>query len=194
MVFAMIDYGTCDIDKLQPKSETFIDGIRLIFKKENMHKAVEYGREVMAKGYALSLNMVSITSYEENDVLEFVQEVNTIKPFAVSVVDTYGLMHKEQMLFYFNLLDKNLLPPICIGYHSHNNFQLAYSNTIEMLKLNTDRDLIVDGSLYGMGKSAGNAPRELLAMHLNENYGGAYDINQILEAIDINIMPIASNI
>ena len=42
MVFAMIDYGTCDIDKLQPKSETFIDGIRLIFKKENMHKAVEY--------------------------------------------------------------------------------------------------------------------------------------------------------
>lgn len=33
MVVAMIDYGTCDIDNLQLKSETFIDGIRVIFKK-----------------------------------------------------------------------------------------------------------------------------------------------------------------
>lgn len=56
--------------------------------------------------------------------------------------------------------------------------------------MDTERDLILDGSLYGMGKSAGNAPLELLAMHLNENYDKNYDINQILEAIDVNIMPI----
>mgnify|MGYP000853077980 FL=1 len=189
MVVAMIDYGTCDIENLQPRSETVLDGIRVIFKKENMHKAVEFGREVMEKGYALFLNMVSITSYEAEDIIEFSEDVNRIKPFAVSLVDTYGLMHKEQMSFYFNLLDKHLDPSISIGYHSHNNFQLAYSNTIEVLELNTKRDIILDGSLYGMGKSAGNAPLELLAMHLNENYGKNYDVNQILEAIDVNIMP-----
>ena len=188
MVVAMIDYGTCDIDNLRPRSETVLDGIRVIFKKENMHNAVEFGKKVMEKGYALSLNMVSITSYEADDIIKFTEDVNTIRPFAVSLVDTYGLMHKEQMSFYFNLLDKHLDPSISIGYHSHNNFQLAYSNTIEALEMDTGRSIILDGSLYGMGKSAGNAPTELLAMHLNENYGKSYDMNQILEAIDVNII------
>lgn len=46
----------------------------------------------------------------------------------------------------------------------------------------------MDGSLYGMGKSAGNACTELLAMYLNENFNKNYDLNEILEAIDIDIM------
>ena len=188
-VVAMIDYGTCDIENIQQKKETIIDGIRVIFKKENMHKAIAFGKQIMERGYELFLNMVSITSYEDKDMIEFCDAANKIKPLAVSLVDTYGLMHKEQMFHYFGMLDKYLDSAVTIGYHSHNNFQLAYSNTIEMLRLETKRDLIVDGTLYGMGKSAGNAPIELLAMHLNENYGKKYDINQILEAIDIDIMP-----
>lgn len=189
-VFAMIDYGTCSIDHVQPREETFLDGIRVIFKKPNMHKAADFGKQLMDKGYTISLNMVSITTYGDDDIKEFAEHVNRIKPFAVSIVDTYGLMHKEQMYHYFELLDRYLDRDIRIGYHSHNNFQLAYSNTIEMVKIHSDRKVIVDGSLYGMGKSAGNAPVELLAMHLNENYGKNYDISQLLEAIDVSIMPI----
>lgn len=190
MVVAMIDYGTCDIDNLQLKSETFIDGIRVIFKKENMYNAVEFGKGVMEKGYKLFLNMVSITSYSEADVIEFTKKVNEIKPFTVSIVDTYGLLYAENLFFYFKLLDKYLDEGISICYHSHNNLQLAYSNIIEMLKLDTDRNVIVDGTLYGMGKSAGNAPLELLATHLNQRYGKDYDMVQILEAIDFDIIPI----
>jgi Isopropylmalate/homocitrate/citramalate synthases len=189
MVTAMIDYGTCTIKNVQPAAETQIDGIRVIFKKENMYNAVKFGKDIMKKGYKLFLQMVSVTSYDDNDVLDFVKEVNRICPFAVSIVDTYGLMHKEHVFRYFELLDSNLDPSIAIGYHSHNNFQLAYSNTIEMLKKDTERDMIVDGTLYGMGKSAGNAPIELLSMHLNDNYGKNYDVSQILETIDVNIMP-----
>ena len=189
MVTAMIDYGTCTINNVQPASETHIDGIRVIFKKENMYNAVKFGKDIMKKGYKLFLQMVSVTSYDDDDVLNFVKEVNNILPFAVSIVDTYGLMHKEHVFRYFELLDTHLDPSITIGYHSHNNFQLAYSNTIEMLKKDTNRDIVIDGTLYGMGKSAGNAPIELLSVYLNENYGKAYDVGQILEAIDINIMP-----
>jgi 4-hydroxy 2-oxovalerate aldolase len=58
---------------------------------------------------------------------------------------------------------------------------LAYSKE-------TERDLLVDGTLYGMGKSAGNAPIELVAMHMNNEYGKSYHLSQYLEAIDANIM------
>ena len=189
IVTAMIDYGTCGIKNIQPASETQIDGIRVIFKKENMHNAVSFGKDIMKKGYKLFLQMVSITSYDDDDILKFTDAVNKIKPFAVSIVDTYGLMHKEQVFHFFELLDEHLDGSIAIGYHSHNNFQLAYSNTIEILKVDTKRDMIVDGTLYGMGKSAGNAPMELLSVHLNGNYRKNYDVDQLLESIDVDIMP-----
>lgn len=191
-VFAMIDYGTFDIDHLEKYDGTFIDGIRLIFKKENMHKAAEYGRSIKSKGYEFTLQMVSVTSYNDDDVKEFSKIVNDVKPLAVGIVDTYGLMHREQVFHYFELLDKYLNEDIAIGYHSHNNFQLAYSNSIEILKNTSNRNIIVDGSLYGMGKSAGNAPTELISMHLNEYYAKNYDLNHIMEAIDVSVMPIYS--
>ncbi|WP_400249967.1 aldolase catalytic domain-containing protein [Methanomethylophilus alvi] len=189
-IFAMIDYGTCGIDRIQDKDETILDGIRVIFKKENMHNAINFGKKIMEKGYKLCLQMVSVTSYNDEDVIEFSNHVNSINPFAVGIVDTYGLMHKEQVFHYFEMLDNHLNRSIAIGYHSHNNFQLAYSNSIEVLKIPSERTVILDGTLYGMGKSAGNAPIELLSMHLNEFYGKNYDINQLLEAIDVGIMPI----
>lgn len=188
LLVAMIDYGTCGIESIAPCSESLLDGIRVIFKKSKMKAAVAFGQQLVALGYKVFLQLVSVTSYSDRDMLDLIDLVNEYSPFAVSMVDTYGLMHKEEMLNYFYLLDHNLKPEIRIGYHSHNNFQLAYANTCELLKRTASHDILVDGTLYGMGKSAGNAPLELLAMYLNENYGKEYDLNQILEAIDTNIL------
>ncbi len=130
MVVAMIDYGTCNIDNIQPRQETFIDGIRLIFKKEKSNAALEYATLLQAKGYLVFLQMVSITSYSDQNMIDFITKVNSINPYAVSIVDTYGLMHKEELLHYFLLLDHGLNKNITIGYHGHNNFQLGYANAI----------------------------------------------------------------
>lgn len=187
---AMIDYGTCGAEHIQNKSDVLIDGIRIIFKKPNMYKAIDFGKQLIEKGYFITLQLVSVTTYSDRDILDFCEAANQINPYAIGIVDTYGLMHKEQVKHYFELLDHNLKEDVAIGYHSHNNFQLAYANTIELLDLKTNRTVILDGSAYGMGKSAGNAPVELLAMHLNDSYNKNYDINQFLEVIDTCIMPI----
>ena len=36
MIVGMIDYGTCAIEKLIPAAESFMDGIRVIFKKDDI--------------------------------------------------------------------------------------------------------------------------------------------------------------
>ncbi len=190
MLVAMVDYGTCGLEHISPCDDCVLDGIRVIFKRPKMRQAVQFGQELTKLGYKVFLQMVSITSYTDRDLLDFVDIANESLPYAVSMVDTYGLMHKEEMLHYFHLLDHNLSPEIRIGYHSHNNFQLAYANTCELMKRRSKHNILVDGTLYGMGKSAGNAPLELLAMYLNENYGKEYDLNQMLEAIDTNILRI----
>ncbi|MBR5360998.1 MAG: aldolase catalytic domain-containing protein, partial [Lachnospiraceae bacterium] len=187
MVVGMIDYGTCDISNLQPCKESFLDGIRVIFKKNRMRPAMEFCGKVKELGYKVFSQLVSITSYSDEELLEVIGLANETEPFALSMVDTYGLLNPAELKHIMTVIDANLNPGIVLGFHAHNNFQLGYTNTTTALDYDTERDVLVDGTLYGMGKSAGNAPLELIAMHMNHNLGKSYHISQILEAIDANI-------
>lgn len=188
MIVGMIDFGTCPLSSVDSADKTKIDGIRVIFKKKDQDDALAYLAEIKKKGYKIFVNPVSITGYSDNEIVSLIEKINVLDPYAVSVVDTYGLMHGKDLDHYFSVFNSTLKPEISIGYHSHNNFQLAYSNSIELMKKELDRKLIIDCSLYGMGKGAGNANTELIAMYLNENYAKQYDINQLLEAIDVDIL------
>lgn len=188
MLVGMIDYGTCSISNVVPCEESILDGIRVIFKKHLRKEAMEFCGQLKGLGYKVFAQLVSITSYEDNELMDLIRLANEVKPYAVSMVDTYGLMHQENLMHYFRLLNEHLNREICVGYHSHNNFQMAYANCIEFLAQNVERDIVLDGTIYGMGKSAGNAPIELLTMHMNQHYGKQYDTSQILEAIDSSVM------
>jgi len=188
MIVGMIDYGTCDIQNLQPCEESFVDGIRVIFKKQIMKEAMEYCRQVQELGYKVFSQLVSITSYNDDELLELVELVNDVKPYAVSMVDTYGILHPQDLLHYYEILDEHVDKSVQIGFHAHNNFQLAYANALAFVEKETERDIVVDGTLYGMGKSAGNAPIELLAMRLNEKFGTNYNIHPMMEAIEESVI------
>lgn len=190
MVVGMIDYGTCNINHVAPCEESYLDGIRVIFKKHLRREAFQFCAQLKELGYKVFAQLVSITSYSDEELQDAIKLANEIEPYAVSIVDTYGLLHQDTLMHYFKLLDEGLKNEITLGYHSHNNFQLGYANCIEMLSQKVKRDIVVDATLYGMGKSAGNTPIELLAMHLNEHYGKAYHISQFLEAIDAVILNI----
>lgn len=187
MIVGMIDYGTCGLEHVQDCEDSWLDGIRVIFKKHLRREAMQFCQGLKDKGYKVFAQLVSVTSYSDEEMLDLISLANKVKPYAVSMVDTYGLMHQDNLSHYFELLNANLDAQIGLGYHGHNNFQMGYANCIAMLAKKTDRMILVDGTLYGMGKSAGNAPVELIAMHMNRTYGKKYDISQMLEAIDANI-------
>lgn len=185
---AMIDYGTCSIENIGLQKDGFIDAIRVIFKQPKMREAIKFCHQLKEKGYKVCVNPVSVTTYSDRNMLDLIDLVNELDPYAMSLVDTYGLLQKDRLFRYFYLLDNNLNKDICIGYHAHNNFQLAFSNSVELLKIRTKRNLIIDSSLYGMGKSAGNLNTELIANYLNETYGKNYDVSEILNTIELEIL------
>lgn len=194
-VVGMIDYGTCDISLIQPQSETIMDGIRVIFKKQKMHEAIAYMKQIKDLGYKVFCQAVSITSYDDDELDELIKLVNDLDPYAFSLVDTYGLLHKQQLMHYYNFANVHLNEDIRLGYHAHNNFQLAFANCVELMEsVNDSRSVLIDGTLYGMGKSAGNAPIELLANYMNSHLDKHYHVNQLLEAIDVTIMDIYKRI
>ena len=98
-------------------------------------------------------------------------------------------------MHYFEFVNAHMKTTIGLGYHSHNNFQLAYANCIEVMELpGIERQVVIDGTLYGMGKSAGNAPLELLATYMNDNLGTQYHCSQLLEAIDVTMLDLYKQI
>lgn len=83
-----------------------------------------------------------------------------------------------------------------IGLHSHDNLGLSCALAERMVELSeeTGREICIDGSLFGMGRGAGNAKTELLADYLNKHCGTNYNIPVLLETIDKYIVPVLDHI
>ena len=187
-----------DFAKFNPKSfnkikKTSLDGIRIMFKKEKLSSVLDFSYILKDLGYELVLNPVSVTTYNKKELENLLKEANNINPNAIYIVDTYGLLDKDETLEYFEVFDNNLNSSIQIGYHSHNNRQLSLSNSIEIINNAQNRNLIIDTALYGMGKRAGNTPTELMANHLNTHHNSNYDLNKLTQIINENIFPLKNN-
>jgi 4-hydroxy 2-oxovalerate aldolase len=178
---AMVDVGKFPKELLIDRERSSLEGIRLAFYKPQLDEAIEFGHELRRRGYKIFLNPMSLTSYHDHAIDELIQKVNILQPDAVSIVDSYGLMLKNDLLHYANLMDSQLNESISLGFHAHNNLQMANANCFDFIAHETDRCKIIDSSILGMGKSAGNACTELILSHLEKNNIKQVDLNQILE-------------
>lgn len=181
---AMINYGEYDIDKIPPHSKGLIDGIRIAFHKRNIEPALEFCHILKKKGYMVFIQAMVSMAYSDQEFLNLIEKVNRIKPYAFYIVDSFGMMKKRDLTRFFSLCENNLDKDIFIGFHSHNNLQLAYSNTLALIDMRSGRDLIIDSTVYGMGRGAGNLNTELFIDHMNSDYAFNYDLKPILTIMD----------
>lgn len=183
---AMMDYGKFDVKCLHARKRNGIDGIRLAFHKINRIDMIALGRRIIEKGYQLYLQPMITLRYSDRELLELIESVNKELPDASGfyIVDSFGEMRPNDLGRMVSLIDHNLIPAMPIGFHSHNNLQMSYSNAVSLLQFPTNRDLMLDSSIMGMGKGAGNLNTELLAEHLNLFYGKHYKIAPLLEVMD----------
>jgi 4-hydroxy 2-oxovalerate aldolase len=187
----MLDFGKYDINKLSDKSQTMIDAIRIVFPKEKYNDVEEFSLVVKKKGYGIFYQAASTQCYSDDELKELAKVTNKIKPIALSIVDTLGTMYPEDLERIFKTLDKHLDRDIKIAFHSHNNLQLSFALSMVFIKLgmNADREIVIDSSLCGMGRGAGNTCTELITNFVNCKYNGHYDINIIMDTIDRYIKP-----
>lgn len=191
MYVAMIQYGKISDEEISPWDGTSVDGIRITFHEHEIEKAFVLGERLMQKGYKVFMQPVGTMTYTDEALLQLIGKINILKPYAFYMVDTLGTMYKNDLLRMFYLVDHNLDKKISVGFHSHNNLQLSFANAQELMQLNTPRQLIIDASVYGMGRGAGNLHTELVTQYINSNFGLHYDNIAILEIIDEYIRPLS---
>ena len=181
---AMMNYGEYNVEDLPDYDGSSIDGIRVAFHKKDCKEALELCCEIKKKGYLVFVQAMVSLSYTDEEFLAVIKNVNQFKPYAFYIVDSFGMMKGKDLTRLFYMIEHNLEKDIHIGFHSHNNMQLAYSNAQKLTTVQTNRSLIIDSSVYGMGRGAGNLNTELFVEYLNENTGKNYQLKPLLFIID----------
>lgn len=190
--------GFCDNSRFSLENLYNFDGrsfeyMKISFAKHESTQALSFIAGAKEKGYKVLANPMDATSYTPKERNEMIAAVNEIRPYCFSIVDTFGIMYLDDLRLIFSQIDSELDASIRIGLHSHNNLQLsnALAETMIDMAAKANRDVIVDASLYSMGRGAGNASTEVIAAFLNAKHGGNYDMDALFDTIEKYIMPYA---
>ena len=181
----LADYSRYHIDNLEPYDGTSIDGVRACFFKNERFEVIDFCKAIVNKGYKLYVQPVDILGYTDAELLDLIEKINELEPYAFSIVDTFGSLYREDLQRVFYLVHHNLWANAKIGFHSHNNLQMSFALSQDFIDMSQGlRDIVVDSTMAGMGRGAGNTNTELVMQYMNRKFNSGYDIDIVLDLID----------
>ena len=161
--------------------------IRVACYVHQVDKAIALAEVCMDKGYEVCINLMAVSKVNEMDLDEALQDISKCKVPIVYIVDSFGSMYSQNIQHLVQKYRK-ALPGKTLGIHAHNNMQLAMSNTITAIIENCN---MLDATLLGMGRGAGNCPVEILIAFLKNP---KYRLLPLLDVIQNHIKPLQENI
>jgi len=186
--------------ELSERRQDGIDIIRVIVWKtkhtatgevvDALEEGFQYCKGIAERGYKLCIQPARVDLYSDEEFIQMLRRFSALHPTAIYVVDSWGTLNAEELMHYMHLADANMPASISLGYHGHNNMMQAFGVTQAMLREGFTRQLIVDASVYGIGRGAGNLNTEVIAKYLNDHYGKHYELAPMLEIYDRQIKDI----
>ena len=180
------------LEDLTPYDGGAIDIIRVIVwkdihdesgnKQDALKRGFEYCKGIVDRGYKLFVQPARVDQYSDEEFIDMLNMFKKLSPTAIYVVDSWGTLSGDTIMHYVSLADKTLPSDIAIGYHGHNNLMQAFGAAVDFLKyeFKTNREIIVDASVYGIGRCAGNLNTEVIAQYMNEMLEKDYDISPLI--------------
>lgn len=173
----MVDIGRVREEDIVQASDSPFSLIRIACYLKDVDKAIDLARMITDKGYEVSINLMAVSTNFGKELDEGLMELSKTDIPYIYLVDSFGALYSEDITYLINKY-KNALPGKTIGIHCHNNRQLGFGNTIQGI---IDGCNMLDGSVYGIGRGAGNCPLELLLDFLKNP---RYSIRPVIELIE----------
>ncbi len=185
-IAVMADVGRCDFKTdFLPRSESVIDMIRVACYIHQMPAAIEMIEYFHHLGYETSCNIMAISQSNLDQVEQALEMLCNSSVDVIYLVDSYGSLYPENA----STLAKTYLAAAektgkKVGFHAHNNQNLAFANTIETLSYGVS---YLDATAQGMGRGAGNCAMELLLGFLKNP---KYNLYSLLTFIEKYMLPL----
>ncbi|MGN0334123.1 MAG: aldolase catalytic domain-containing protein [Lachnospiraceae bacterium] len=169
-ISVMADTGRTDYKTdIGPKSDSVVDLYRIATYIHQLPTAIDMIEDIHEKGYETSVNIMAVSKVNDRDIMGALELLSKTNVDCIYVVDSFGSFYPEQIADltdrYSEIAGKY---GKLVGFHGHNNQQLAFANTIESLRYGAS---ILDATVCGMGRGAGNCYLEsLLGFLKNPKY------------------------
>jgi 4-hydroxy-2-oxovalerate aldolase len=166
-----------------------MDFIRIGANVDEYDRAAPFIERAKEKGMFVCANFMKTYALPYNEIGNWAAKAVDYGSDLVCIVDSAGAMLPHEVEGYVkavkNVTDRK------IGFHGHNNLGLAISNSIRAAELGVD---VIDTSLRGLGRSAGNTVAEIFILVL-ERMGITlgYDIYDFLDVSERFIDPILND-
>jgi len=182
-IFAALYRGPdTPLDEIPDWNENLCEAVRVIIRYSELEKSLDFCAALSKKGYEVFVQPMLTMRYTDEEIQMLIKSSNEMNAYALYFVDSYGYMQKEDIQRLFGVYDRGLKPAIRIGFHAHNNMNLAFANVLSFIDNTSSRQVIIDSCILGMGQGAGNLQTELLVGFLDEE---KYNFNAVLNACEI---------
>ena len=185
-IAVMADVGRTDykLDFL-PKSESVIDLVRVACYIHQIPSAIEMINYLHNLGYETACNIMAISQAQENQIEDALTMLCESPVDVIYLVDSFGsLVPENASTFSHKYIEYAEKAGKMVGFHGHNNQNLAFANTIETMSYGIS---YLDASASGIGRGAGNCSMELLLGFLKNP---KYSIYAMLEFIESFMIPL----
>ena len=187
-ISVMVDVDRVDVEDVKPRKESPVAMIRVASYVKDIDKAIFLVNHFADKGYETTVNIMAISRALDNELTEALEQLEKeSKAQVIYIVDSFGALYQETTDYLINKA-KSIVKTKEVGMHAHNNQQLAFGNTIEAIIHNAN---FVDGTVYGLGRAAGNCPLELILGFLKNP---KFDIRPVLDLISKEFVPLREKI
>lgn len=179
------DVKLSDLDALIEPIKRFIDMVRIAVDPVNIDRAVMLAAEIKRRDRAgesveIGFNLMYMSRWDTyEDLFDKFPCLNGITD-VLYIVDSFGSATPREVA---QTIKKVKEKTSCkIGFHGHNNLELALINTLSAIENGAD---FVDSTILGMGRGAGNLKTELLLVCLNKYYQLSVNLNKLEKAVYI---------
>jgi 4-hydroxy 2-oxovalerate aldolase len=163
---AMIDNANKDLATITPAKDSPISMFRVAFHKKESTDALKFCNHLKNLGYTVCANAMATQNYDVNEQEQLIKSIIDNNIDYLYIADSYGCLYPSDLVTilqnYKNLRHK-YNGHFKIGTHLHNNLDNALANAIACIDNDID---IIDSTLFGMGRGAGNLTTESLTSYL----------------------------
>lgn len=171
-------------EDILPRDRSVFDMVRVATYIHQIPTALDMVKDAHDKGYETTLNLMAVSTVREHELDQALELMAESEAEAIYLVDSYGAFYSEQIAYLVRKYLQYTGPAGKeVGIHTHNNQMLAYANTIEAIIQGAN---MLDASMAGLGRGAGNCPIELLVGFL---HNPKFRLRPILECIQTYIEP-----
>ncbi|HXA54467.1 MAG TPA: hypothetical protein VNV37_06285 [Solirubrobacteraceae bacterium] len=182
--------GVGRVRDLRDAAAAGLDFVRIGNNADEIDDAWPSLQTALSLGFESFVNLMKTYGIAPSRFAEIATEAERRGAAGVYVVDSAGGMLPREVAEYVRAARARTAIPI--GFHGHSNLHLAVANALAAIEAGAT---FIDTSVYGIGRSSGNVPTEVLAVVL-ERLGieSGLDAQRIMGLAEVYLRPLAENL